>query len=221
MIKRALLACALLAPLVSFAEGAATDPFTKGDAAAGATKSAPCVACHGVGGNGIINPEWPKLAAQHSAYTAAQLKHFKTGERKNAVMAGQAALLSDQDMADIAAHFAMLKAVPGVASKDSIAIAQKLYRAGDASRGLAACSGCHGPTGAGNPTAFMPRIGGQNAAYTTLQLNAYRKASALPKDQLKTVERGGGKHALIMSAVAAKLTDAEIAALASYLAGLQ
>lgn len=212
MIKRALLACALLAPLVSFAEGAAVSAL-KGDAAAGATKSAPCVACHGVGGNGIINPEWPKLAGQHAPYTAAQLKHFKANERKNAVMAGQAALLSEQDMLDIAAHFATLKPVPGVGSKEAIATAQKLYRAGDASRGLAACAACHGPTGAGNPAAMYPRIGGQNAAYTTLQLNAYKKG--------KDGERGAGKHALIMAAVATKLTDAEIAALSSYVAGLQ
>ena len=212
MIKRALLACVLLAPLASFAEGAAASVI-KGDAAAGSTKSAPCVACHGVGGNGIINPEWPKLAGQHAAYTAAQLKHFKAGERKNPVMSGQAQALSEQDMADIAAHFASLKAVPGVASKDSIAIAQKLYRAGDAVRGLPACAACHGPTGAGNPTAMYPRIGGQNAAYTANQLNAYKKG--------KDGERGNSKHALIMSAVAAKLTDTEIAALASYAAGLQ
>lgn len=213
MIKRALLACALLAPLVSFAGGAAAGPSIKGDAAAGATKATSCVACHGVGGNGIINPEWPKLAAQHADYTAAQLKHFKVGERKNAVMMGQAGLLSEQDMADIAAHFATLKAVPGLASKDAIAIGQKLYRAGDAARGLPACAACHGPTGAGNPTSMYPRIGGQNTAYTTSQLNSYKKG--------KDGERGAGKHALIMSAVATKLTDAEIAALASYVAGLQ
>ncbi len=213
MIKRALLACALLAPLVSFAEGAAADPFTKGDAAAGATKATPCVACHGVGGNGIINPEWPKLAGQHSSYVAAQLGHFKKGERKNALMAGQAQALSDQDMADIAAYYATLKPVPGLASKDAVVVAEKLYRAGDASRGLPACSGCHGPAGAGNPAAHYPRIGGQNAPYTALQLASYKKG--------KDAERGGGKHALIMSAVAAKLTDAEIAALASYVAGLQ
>ncbi len=213
MIKRALLACALLAPLAGFAEGPAAAAVVKGDAAAGGTKSAPCVACHGVGGNGIINPEWPKLAGQHAQYSAAQLKHFKLGERKNAVMAGQAALLSDQDIADIAAHFASVKPVPGVASKDAIAVAQKLYRAGDAVRGIAACAACHGPTGAGNPAAHYPHIGGQNVAYTSLQLNAYRKG--------KDGERGAGKHALIMGAVAAKLTDAEIAALASYVAGLQ
>lgn len=212
MIKRALLACVLLAPLASFAEGAAAGVI-KGDAAAGATKSAPCVACHGVGGNGIINPEWPKLAGQHAAYTAAQLKHFKAGTRKNPVMYGQAQALNEQDMADIGAHFATLKVVPGVASKDSIAIAQKLYRAGDAARGLPACAACHGPTGAGNPAAMYARIGGQNTAYTANQLNAYKKG--------KDGERGNSKHALIMSAVAAKLTDAEIAALASYVAGLQ
>jgi len=214
VIKRALLACVLLAPVVSFAEGAATaDPFTKGDAAAGATKSAPCVACHGVGGNGIINPEWPKLAGQHSSYIAAQLGHFKSGDRKNPVMYGQAQALSEQDMADIGAHFASLKPVPGVASKDAIAVGQKLYRAGDATRGLPACAACHGPTGAGNPAAHYPRIGGQNTAYTANQLNSYRKG--------KDGERGAGKHALIMSAVATKLTDAEIAALSSYVAGLQ
>jgi len=213
VIKRALLACALLAPLVSFAEGAAVDPFTKGDAAAGAAKAAPCLACHGVGGNGIINPEWPKLAGQHSAYAAAQLKLFKSGERKNALMLGQAQALSEQDMADIAAHYATLAPVPGVASKEAVEVGQKLYRAGDVTRGLPACSGCHGPAGAGNPVAHYPRIGGQNAAYTTLQLNAYKKG--------KTGERGAGKHALIMSAVATKLTDAEIAALSSYVAGLQ
>lgn len=212
MIKRALLACALLLPMIGFAEGAA-DPFTKGNAAAGDSKSASCVACHGVGGNGIINPEWPKLAGQHSSYTAAQLKHFKAGERKNPVMSGQAQALSEQDMADIAAHFASLKVVPGVASKDAIAIAQKLYRAGDAARGLPACAACHGPAGAGNPAAHYPRIGGQNTPYISNQLNSYRKG--------KDGERGAGKHALIMSAVAAKLTDAEIAALASYVAGLQ
>lgn len=212
MIKRALLACVLLAPFASFASGTAAAAI-KGDAAAGSTKSATCVACHGVGGNGIINAEWPKLAGQHAAYTAAQLKHFKAGERKNPVMWGQVQTLSEQDMADIGAYFASLKPVPGVASKDAIAVAQKLYRAGDAVRGIAACAACHGPTGAGNPTAMYPRIGGQNTAYTTTQLNAYKKG--------KDGERGGGKHALIMSAVAAKLTDAEIAALASYVAGLQ
>lgn len=209
-MKRVLLALALAAPLAALAEGATSDPFTKGNAAAGATKAAVCGACHGVGGNGIINPEWPKLAGQHSSYTLGQLKAFKSNERKNPVMYGQSAALSDQDMADLAAYFAAQKAVPGLASEQSVKVAQKLYRAGDAARGLPSCSGCHGPTGAGQPAALYPRIGGQNGAYTLNQLKAY-----------KSGERAGGKHAPIMVAIAAKLTDDEIAALASYVNGLQ
>jgi cytochrome c553 len=212
-MKRVLIACALLAPLAAFATDVASDPLTKGDAAAGATKSTPCVACHGVGGNGAINPEWPKLAGQGSAYINSQLKHFKSGERKQVVMMGQATMLGDQDMADVAAYFSSQKVVPGVGSADSLKVAAKLYRAGDASRGLPACAACHGPTGAGNITAQYPRLGGQNIGYTTNQLNNYKKG--------KDGERGGSKNALIMATVAAKLTDTEIAALASYTAGLQ
>lgn len=209
-MKRVLLALALAAPLAALAAGPAGDPFVKGDATAGATKAAVCAACHGVAGNGIISPDWPKLAGQHSAYTVSQLKAYKANERKNPVMYGQAAPLSEQDMADLAAYFAAQKPVPGLASKDSIKIAEKLYRAGDASRGLPSCSSCHGPTGAGQPSAQYPRIGGQNGNYTATQLRAY-----------KSGERAAGKHAPMMVAVAAKLTDEEIAALASYVNGLQ
>ena len=209
-MTRALLALALAAPLAVFAEGKAADPFVKGDAGAGAGKAAVCAACHGVAGNGIINPEWPKLAAQGSAYTVQELKSFKAGTRKNAVMQGQAAALSDQDMADLGAFFSVQKAVPGLAAKESVAIAAKLYRAGDAARGLPSCSSCHGPTGAGQPSALYPRIGGPNAVYTANQLKAY-----------KSGERAAGKHAPIMVTVASKLTDEEIAALASYVNGLQ
>lgn len=210
-MKRVLLALAFAAPLAVFAEG--TAHAVKGDAAAGAGKAAVCTACHGVGGNGIINPEWPKLAGQHAGYLAEQLKAFKTMERKNPVMMGNVTTMAEQDMADIAAYYAAQKAVPGVASKDSLKIGNKLYRAGDAARGLPACAACHGPTGAGNAAALYPRIGGQNTAYTQNQLKSYQKG--------KTGERGGSKRALTMADVAAKLNDEEVAALASYVSGLQ
>ena len=86
---------------------------------------------------------------------------------------------------------------PGVASADSVNIAQPLYRAGAADRGVAACSACHGPTGAGNPAAAYPRISGQNAAYTALQLKAYRAG-----------ERGKEGAGQMMAGVAKQLTDA-------------
>jgi cytochrome c553 len=210
-MKRVLLA-SLLSVLVSnaFAEGNKLDPFTQGDAAAGGAKAAVCFACHGPNGNGAINPQWPKLAAQNAVYIHSQLVAFKSMTRKQPVMMGQASALSDEDMRNVAAYFAAQPAVPGVASKDAVAIAEKLYRGGDAARGLPACSGCHGPNGLGNAAAGFPRLSGQNVAYTVNQLKAFRSG-----------ERGAESNGQMMQAVAGKLTDAEMDALASYVSGLQ
>lgn len=210
-MKRVLLALALSVPFAAFAEGTAKDLFVKGDAAAGATKAAVCGACHGPTGNGSA-PIYPKLAGQSSKYTYEQLAAFKSGKRQNPIMAGQVANLSDQDMKDLAAHYATLKLTPGVANKESVAIGNKLYRAGDAARGIPACASCHGPTGAGQPSVGYPRIGGQNADYTLLALQRLHGTSteSLPEGNVK-----------MMATVAAKLTDKEMAALASYINGLQ
>ncbi len=214
-MKRVLIALALCAPLfVAAADdapaAASKDAFTQGDATAGASKAPVCFACHGPGGNGAINPEWPKLAGQHSSYIAEQLGEFKSAKRKNPVMLGQAAALSDEDMHNLGAYFAAQKAVPGVASKDAVAIAEPLYRAGDAARGIPACAACHGPTGAGNAAAQFPRIGGQNSGYAANQLKSY-----------KSGERGAAGKGQIMATIAAKLSDQEIQALSSYVSGLQ
>lgn len=210
VVRGLLAACAMgLSASVIGAEPGAASPFLKGDAKAGEAKAATCAACHGPAGNSSA-PIWPKLAGQGAPYAYAQLKHFKDGTRNNPVMAPMAAPLSDQDMQDLAVYFAAQPASPGVASKDSVAVAEKIYRGGVAERGIPACSGCHGPTGAGNPAAGYPRIGGQHAEYNALQLNAYRAG-----------ERKAGPNGLMMSQVAAELTDEEIAALASYVNGLQ
>lgn len=201
-------ACVLGLSASAFAAEPAASPFLKGDAKAGETKAAVCAACHGPKGNSAV-PAWPKLAGQGAPYLYAQLKHFKDGSRNNPIMAGQVAALSDQDMQDLAVYFAAQEASPGVASKDAVAVAEKLYRAGAADRGVPACAACHGPTGAGNPAAGYPHVGGQHADYNAAQLNAYRKG-----------ERKAGANGQIMAEVAAKLTDEEIAALASYLNGL-
>lgn len=208
MNRRTIAVVVLAMSPYAFAEpAAAPDAFTGGSAEAGASKSAVCGACHGPGGNGAINPAWPKLAGQGSSYIVKQLKAFKSGARKNPVMAAQAANLSDADMADLGAFFTAQKPVPGLGSKDSIVIAEKLYRAGDAARGLPACGSCHGPAGAGVAGAQYPRIGSQNSGYAEAQLKAYRSG-----------ERTTGPK---MLAIAGKLSDAEIAALSSYIAGLQ
>jgi cytochrome c553 len=209
-MKHVVLVALLSAAPVLWAQDARPDPFTGGSAQAGAGKAAVCGACHGPGGNSS-NPEWPKLAGQHAAYTYHELVELKSGARKNPVMNAQAAPLSDQDMKDLAAYFAAQKPTPGVASPDAVPVAQKLYRAGDAARQLPACAACHGPQGAGNAAAKYPRIGGQHAKYSATMLRGYRaQAGAASLDA----------EAAIMAAIAAKLTDAEIEALASYVNGL-
>lgn len=171
------------------------------------TKAATCAACHGADGNSV-NPDWPNLAGQHSDYLVAQLKLFKSGERKNANMNPMAAPLSEQDMSDIAAYFSSqtLK----VASVDAAAAAPgaKLYQGGNSATGVPACMACHGPNGAGNPAARYPALRGQHAKYTTTQLLAY-----------KNNERTAGQ-ASVMTTIAARLTKQEIEQVASYLEGL-
>ena len=87
---------------------AAAAPTFAGDAAAGKTKAVVCSACHGVDANSI-NPLWPKLAGQHAAYLTKQMKAFRSGERKDPVMAPMAMPLSDADIEDISAFYASQK----------------------------------------------------------------------------------------------------------------
>lgn len=206
-MKRTLALAAIFLSGSALAE-AATDPFVGGAVDAGAAKAATCAACHGPGGNST-NPEWPKLAGQHARYTVAQLERFKGGHRNNPVMMPQATGLSGQDMNDLGAYFAAQVQTPGVGSPASLKLAEPLYRDGDVARGLASCASCHGPAGAGNAGAGYPRIGGQHATYLAKVLRDYRAL------------QGGPVNTRTMAAIAAKLSDAEIDALSSYLNGLQ
>src|SRR5689334_25236583 len=106
-MKHFVLVAVLLAAPAAWADEAAAgkaDPFTGGSAEAGAGKAAVCGACHGPGGNSS-NPDWPKLAGQHSGYIFDQLQLLKNGERNAPVMMPQATALSEQDMRDVAAYF--------------------------------------------------------------------------------------------------------------------
>ena len=87
---------------------AAGSASAAGDAAAGKAKAGTCVACHGVDGVSAI-PMYPNLKGQHAQYTVKQLKDFKSGARKDPIMAGMAMPLSDQDIEDLAAYYASLK----------------------------------------------------------------------------------------------------------------
>ena len=87
-----------LSVLLSGAVHAAGDPDR------GKAKTTQCVACHGEDGNGE-NPAFPRLAGQHADYIVHALKGYKSGTRKNAIMQGFAAALSEQDMEDLAAWY--------------------------------------------------------------------------------------------------------------------
>lgn len=83
-------------------------PVFAGDAAAGKSKAATCVACHGADGVSV-NPMWPNLAGQKELYLAKQMKDFREGKRNDPVMGPMAKPLSDEDIADLAAYYAGLE----------------------------------------------------------------------------------------------------------------
>ena len=76
-----------------------------GNVEAGREKSQACIACHGATG-ASDNVAWPMLAGQHADYLLHSLRAYKSGDRQNAIMNGQAAALSDEDMRDLAAFYA-------------------------------------------------------------------------------------------------------------------
>jgi cytochrome c553 len=183
-------------------------PASAGDAEAGAQKSLVCAACHGATGNSV-NPEWPNLAGQHESYIAAQLALFKQGVRDNVLMTPNASVLSEQDMQDLGAHFARQAPAGLEADPSNYKAGEKLYRGGDPERGVPACIACHGPRGKGNGPAKYPALRGQHAVYTYGQLKAYAEGR----------RRTPGND--IMRIIAARLTDDEMRALASYTQGLR
>ena len=81
----------------------------KGNVAAGQEKSKTCAACHGPTGNESLDDTYPKLAGQYPEYLAKALRDYKSGARQNAVMAGFAGGLSDEDIDDLSAYFAAQK----------------------------------------------------------------------------------------------------------------
>ena len=178
-----------------------------GDAAAGQAKAAVCGACHGADGNSAI-ANFPKLAGQNEKYLVKQMKDIKNGVRPVVEMTGLLDNLSDQDLADLAAFFTKQATQIGHAAKDQVEAGQKIYRAGIAAKGVAACTACHSPTGIGNASAAFPAVSGQHSAYVEKQLKMFRNA-----------ERSNDPNNM-MRDIAAKLSDAEIKAVSAYIQGL-
>ncbi|WPB57567.1 c-type cytochrome [Xylophilus sp. GOD-11R] len=215
LLQAAMGACALLISVspAFAAEGApaaapvAAQKAAKPDLAKGeASYTAVCAACHGADGNSAV-PAQPKLASQHPEYLVKQLREFKAGTRKNPIMQGFAAALSEDDMRNISWWLVSKAPKNGFAKdKELVAVGEKIYRGGIAERQVPACASCHSPNGAGLPAQY-PRLGGQHADYTASQLTAFRD--------------GVRANNAVMAGVSARLNDREIKALGDYIAGLR
>lgn len=164
-----------------------------------------CAACHGPDGNTAIAAN-PILAGQHGDYIALQLAAFKSGARPSPIMQGMAAGLSAEDMRNLGAYYEMQKAAPNVARDKALAQrGQQIWRGGIKSTHVPACAGCHGASGKGIPVQY-PRLAGQHADLAFGWLRAFAS--------------GARPHA-VMSAVAVKMSEADMKAVAEYAAGLR
>ena len=186
----------------------------KGDPAAGEAKAVTCGACHGVDGNSAV-PSFPKLAGLGEKYLVKQMQDIRSGLRPVAVMAGQVDNMTDQDLADIAAYYDSQVRSPEMADPELIELGRKVYMSGIMDRKVAACSGCHSPSGKGNAPAGFPALAGQHADYIAAQLKMFRKGY---EDPAGRVNDGDSK---IMRTTAFELSDLEIQAVAAYASGLR
>ena len=194
-------------------------PAFAGDASAGRNKTQVCVACHSTDGNSLV-PTFPKLAGQNERYLLKQMQDIRDGARPVPTMVGQLDNMSDRDLADIAAFYASQTANGGRASPDKVALGASIYRGGVSASGVAACIACHGATGSGNAPAGFPRLAGQYAEYTADQLRRFRTGAENTLEQNSNGRTNDGDSRM-MRDVAYRMTDNEIEAVASFIAGLR
>lgn len=189
---------------------AASGAAVAGDAAAGKAKSAACGGCHGFDGNSPI-ALYPKLAGQNEAYITKQVKDFKSDTtRKNAIMKGMVASLSDADAADIGAYFqAQFVNAAATFDETKAAAGRALYKGGDLQAGIPACQACHGPDGSGTAGIGYPQLGGQYVAYTLGQLKAFKNGSRTNDDNA------------LMRNIVKQLSNEDLEAVSHYIASLK
>jgi cbb3-type cytochrome c oxidase subunit III len=183
-------------------------PSSWAQGAAPITETA-CVPCHGVGAAAAqAAPNFPKLDGQHAAYLEKQLREYKAGKRKSQIMAPIIAALKKQQISGMATHFASQAPARGAVQNAQLAASGKvLYEEGNRATSVPGCVGCHLANGAGSER--YPRLAGQPQAYIVQQLTDFKSGTR------------SNDRAHVMRAVAGRLTDEEIRAVAEYVAGLQ
>jgi len=200
--NRALALAAAAAALLA-AGSAQTAPDVAG---AQALVERKCSVCHGV--NGESSGEFfPRLGGQHAEYIVKQLHDFKEGRRKSDEMSRFAKSLSDEMIEGLALYFSQKKIPPQPVSDTELAgVGRYLFSHGNRFSGVPACKDCHGPHGEGTPR--LPRLAGQHALYLQRQLQNFNQRERTNDNE-------------IMHAVASKLTELELVALAEYISGMQ
>lgn len=171
-----------------------------------------CLPCHGPAiDTAQLPPEAPPiptLDGQHAEYLEKQLREFKAGRRKNALMAPILANMSKGRFRELAAHFASQTPVPrAVQNPQLVERGRVLYEQGNETTGVPGCVGCHLPNGVGTPR--YPRLAGQRQTYIVQQLTNF-------KNRVRTNDR-----AHVMRNIAGNLSDEEMVAIAEYLASLK
>jgi cytochrome c553 len=181
-----------------------------------------CGSCHNPDGNSII-PENPKIAGLHVKYLTRQLEDFKSGKRASPIMSTIIPMVDEKEFKALATYFSGQKRLSGTSDKpdlveqgkqvydkgffggkaDLIAKGREVYEEGVLGSAVPACAGCHGEDGSGNDK--FPRLNGQNPPYVLQQLRNF-------KNGVRTNDPKG-----VMRAVAKRLTDEEMSAVAEYI----
>jgi cytochrome c553 len=196
-----------VAQVLTLTWGLALAPAWAADAQAGREKAraGKCFDCHGENGVAAVSG-YPNLAGQHPAYLRKQIADFRSGARKSPFMNIVASEVKEEDLDDIVAWFAALpRERPAPVA---LPAAHKLYQEGDAARALASCASCHGATGLGLADGNVPAVAGQQMFYLREQLLNWH---------LGLRNNSAGRS---MNRAADPLTEAEIEALARYMAGM-
>lgn len=202
---------AVLALTVASVTGVAFAQDVAGDAKAGEKKIAMCIGCHGIPGYQASFSEIykvPKISGQGGKYVASALHAYKKGDRKHPTMRGIGDTLSEQDIADLAAYYEQSGKADGATLPDAPRHEAAAPVAALLTKG--ACASCHGANFAKPIDPTYPKIAGQYADYLFVALKAYKT------DNNPQVGRNNG----IMGGVAKQFTNAELKALAGYVASL-
>jgi cytochrome c553 len=174
-----------------------------------------CGGCHGADGNSPV-PSFPKIAGLGANYLFKQLQDIREGNRVIVEMTGLVDNYDDEELKDLAAYYNSqtlqlagakpleVKVNAGI-KVDGLKLGARVYRAGNLETNVPSCMGCHSPRGLGNEPAGYPRLGGQYSEYIAKQLRAYRDGERVHE---------------IMNTVAKNMTNAEIDAVANFIAGL-